>query len=109
MSVRERVGEVAVLKTIGFRRRTIFSLLLNEALLIAGLGGLLGAIPAYVILNAGRSSWSPFLGPLTLFLMPVSVMIQGLFIALFVGILAGVIPSRGAAKLNVAAALRQIA
>lgn len=109
MSVRERIGEVAVLKTIGFRRRTIFSLLLSEALLIAVLGGLLGVLPAYVILNAGKSSWSPFLGPLTLFLMPVSVMIQGLFIALFVGILAGVIPSRGAARLNVATALRQIA
>ena len=109
MSVRERIGEVAVLKTIGFRRRTIFSLLLSEALLIAVLGGLLGVVPAYVILNAGNSSWSPFLGPLTLFLMPVSVMIQGLFIALFVGILAGVIPSRGAARLNVATALRQIA
>ncbi len=108
MSVRERIGEVAVLKTIGFRRRTIFSLLLSEALLIAVLGGLLGVVPAYIILNAGTSSWSPFLGPLTLFLMPVSVMIQGLFIALFVGILAGVIPSRGAARLNVATALRQI-
>ena len=109
MSVRERVSEVAVLKTIGFRRRTIFSLLLSEALFIAVLGGLLGAIPAYLILNAGKSSWSPFLGPLSLFLMPVSVMIQGVFIALFVGILAGVIPSRGAARLNVASALRQIA
>jgi len=109
MSVRERISEVAVLKTIGFRRRAIFSLLLSEALFIAVLGGLLGAIPAYLILNAGKSSWSPFLGPLSLFLMPVSVMIQGVFIALFVGILAGVIPSRGAARLNVASALRQIA
>jgi putative ABC transport system permease protein len=109
MSVRERVGEVAVLKTIGFRRRMIFSVLLSEALVIAGLGGVLGAVPAYLILNAGSSSWSPFLGPLTLFLMPVSVMIQGLFIALFVGMLAGVIPSRGAARLKVATALRQIA
>jgi ABC-type antimicrobial peptide transport system permease subunit len=40
--------------------------------------------------------------------MPVSIMIQGLFLALIVGILAGVIPARGAARLNVAAALRQI-
>lgn len=109
MSVRERINEVAVLKTIGFRRRMIFSLLLSEALLIAVFGGLLGAIPAYLILNAGKSSWSPFLGPLSLFLMPVSVMIQGVFIALFVGIVAGVIPSRNAARLNVASALRQIA
>jgi putative ABC transport system permease protein len=109
MSVRERIGEVAVLKTIGFRRRTVFTLLLSEGLVITVLGGALGAGLAYVILNAGKSSWSPFLGPMAMFIMPVSVMIQGLFLALLVGILAGVIPSRGAARLNVAAALRQIA
>ncbi|MBI3302220.1 MAG: ABC transporter permease, partial [Deltaproteobacteria bacterium] len=109
MSVRERIGEVAVLKTIGFRRRMIFTLLLSEGLMIAGLGGVLGAGPAYLILNAGKSSWSPFLGPLGMFVMPVSVMIQGLFLALLVGMLAGVIPARGAARLNVAASLRQIA
>jgi putative ABC transport system permease protein len=109
MSVRERTGEVAVLKTIGFRRRTVFTLLLSEALVIAGLGGILGVGPAYMILNAGKETWAPFLGPLAMFIMPVSVMIQALFIALLVGMLAGVIPARGAARLNVATALRQIA
>lgn len=109
MSVRERIGEVAVLKTIGFRRRTIFFLLLGEGLLIATVGGLLGAGPAYFILNAGNSSWSPLLGPLGMFIMPVSVMIQGVFLALLVGFLSGIIPARGAARLHVATALRQIA
>jgi len=109
MSVRERVSEVAVLKTIGFRRRTVFTLLLSEGLMIAATGGALGAGLAYVVLNAGKSTWSPFLGPMAMFIMPVSVLIQGLFLALLVGILAGVVPSRGAARLNVAAALRQIA
>lgn len=108
MSVRERIGEVAVLKTIGFRRRTVFFLLLSEGLFIAVLGGILGAVPAYVLLNAGDSSWSPFLGPLGMFIMPMSVMIQGVFLALLVGFLSGVIPARGAARLNVAMALRQI-
>jgi putative ABC transport system permease protein len=109
MSIRERMGEVAVLKTIGFRRWLVFTLLLSEALLVAGLGGVLGVGPAYIVLNAGKSSWSPFLGPFATFIMPVSVMIQGVFLALLVGMLAGVIPSRGAARLNVAAALRQLA
>jgi putative ABC transport system permease protein len=109
MSVRERTGEVAVLKTIGFRRRMVFTLLLSEAAMIAGVGGALGVGPAYIILNAGTGAWSPFLGPLAMFIMPVSVMIQALFLALLVGMLAGVIPSRSAARLNVAAALRQLA
>jgi putative ABC transport system permease protein len=109
MSVRERIGEVAVLKTIGFRRRTVFLLLLSEGLFIAIIGGILGAVPAYVLLNAGNSSWSPFLGPLGMFIMPMSVMIQGVFLALLVGFLSGVIPAHGAARLNVAMALRQLA
>jgi putative ABC transport system permease protein len=108
MSVRERIGEVAVLKTIGFRRRTVFAVLLSEALMIAGCGGGLGAGSAYLLLNAGKSSWAPFLGPLGMFIMPVSVLLQGLFIALLVGILAGVIPARGAARVPVATALRQL-
>ena len=34
MSVRERVGEIAILKAIGFRKQTIFSTLLAEAVVL---------------------------------------------------------------------------
>ena len=46
MSIRERTGEVAVLKTLGFRRNTILFLLVGESLLIALLGGFLGGVGA---------------------------------------------------------------
>ncbi len=46
MSIRERTGEVAVLKTLGFRRNTVLTLLVGESLVIALLGGLLGAFGA---------------------------------------------------------------
>jgi len=46
MSIRERTGEVAVLKTLGFRRNTILFLLVGESLAIALLGGLLGGFGA---------------------------------------------------------------
>jgi ABC-type antimicrobial peptide transport system permease subunit len=46
MSIRERTGEVAILKTLGFRRNTILVLLVGESLVIALLGGLLGALGA---------------------------------------------------------------
>jgi putative ABC transport system permease protein len=108
MSIRERLPELAVLKTLGFRRRLLLVLLLGECVLMAAVGGGVGAVAAYVILNAGQSGWSPILGPLGLFIMPVSVLLDGLFIALTVGIVAGVVPARGAARLNVAAALRAL-
>jgi ABC-type antimicrobial peptide transport system permease subunit len=87
----------------------VLTVLLSEALTIAGLGGVVGASLAYVILNAGKATWAPFLGPLAMFILPVSVLIQGLFLALMVGMVAGVISAHSAARLNVAAALRQIA
>jgi putative ABC transport system permease protein len=46
MSIRERTGEVAVLKTLGFRRNAILYLLVGESVAIALLGGILGALGA---------------------------------------------------------------
>jgi putative ABC transport system permease protein len=46
MSIRERTGEVAVLKTLGFRRRAILILLVGESLVITLLGGVFGALGA---------------------------------------------------------------
>jgi putative ABC transport system permease protein len=46
MSIRERTGEVAVLKTLGFRQSSILYLLVGESVAIALLGGILGALGA---------------------------------------------------------------
>jgi putative ABC transport system permease protein len=46
MSIRERTGEVAVLKTLGFRQNAILYLLVGESVTIAVLGGILGALGA---------------------------------------------------------------
>jgi len=46
MSIRERTGEVAVLRTLGFRRNTILFLLVGESLAIALLGGFIGGFGA---------------------------------------------------------------
>lgn len=46
MSVRERTAEVAVMKTLGFRRSAILKLMAGEAVMIALLGGIVGAVGA---------------------------------------------------------------
>jgi len=43
MTVRERLGEVAVIRTLGFSRLQVAMLLFGECALIGVLGGLLGA------------------------------------------------------------------
>jgi putative ABC transport system permease protein len=56
ISIRERTSEVAVLKTLGFSRRTILSLLVGEAILIAVLGGLAGGLGAMLTYAFVRST-----------------------------------------------------
>jgi putative ABC transport system permease protein len=110
MSVRERVGEIAVLKALGFRWRLLFGLLVLEAALLSSVAGAAG-----VLLSSGLSrglgrlaGWSPTLGPLGAFVVTDAILVQGLFLALFIGILSGVIPSWGAARRSVAATLREV-
>jgi len=112
MSVRERVPEIAVLKSLGFRRRPILLVLMAESTLVACVGGTLGAVGAYVILGAlraaGKTGAMPFLGPLASFNMSPSVAGEGLTIALVVGLLAGAVPAWNGARLNVVEALRRL-
>lgn len=49
MSIRERTNEVAVLKTLGFRRNRVLMILLGESLAIALLGGLFGGFGAKLV------------------------------------------------------------
>jgi len=59
ISVRERVGELAVLKAIGFTDRSVLFFVLAEALTIALVGGLLGLGLA---MGSGSSSWAALNG-----------------------------------------------
>jgi putative ABC transport system permease protein len=111
MSVRERAGEIAILKAVGFRRRTVFGMLMSEAVLLAVLGGGVGALSALgltQLIRAMIGGWSPALGPLGSFIVTPAILVQGLFLALFVGMLSGWIPSFGASRKGVAATLREV-
>ncbi|MDE3180670.1 MAG: ABC transporter permease [Acidobacteriota bacterium] len=58
MSIRERTGEVAVLKTLGFRRNTILGLLVGESLVVALLGGIIGAVGAKLVFAFIQATYS---------------------------------------------------
>ena len=111
MAVRERLGEIAVLKALGFNRRLIFGTLLAEAVMLAGVGGALGALGALgltQLIHARAAGWSPALGPLGSFIVTQTILVQGLFLALFVGMISGVVPAFGAARRGVAETLREV-
>ena len=110
MGVRERAGELAVLKAIGFGRRVIFGTLLAEAAALSFVAGSAGVLIAVGMTGALRvfSGWNDALGPLGGFIVTAPVIVQGVFLSLFVGMLAGVVPSWGAARKPVVQTLHEV-
>lgn len=110
MAVRERHGEIAVLKALGFSRRRIFAALLAESALLCTSAGLTGVGLAYGFAQALRSfsGYSPALGPLGSFLVTPSVAFSGVVLALAVGLLSGLLPAWGAARKPVAESLHEV-
>jgi len=110
MAVRERSGEIAVLKAIGFGRRVIFAMLLAEAVALATVAGAAGVGFALAItrLLQAFAGWSDSLGPLGSFIITPPVIAQGLLLSLFVGMFAGLVPAWGAARKSVVEALHEV-
>jgi putative ABC transport system permease protein len=111
MSVRERTGEIAILKAIGFRRRVIFTTLLAEAVILSSIAGAAGALASLGLTRLLRSSAAtsgPQLGPLSGFVVTDAILVQALFIAFFIGILSGWLPALGASRRSVAQTLREV-
>jgi len=110
MSVRERVGEIAILKAIGFRKRTIFTTLLAEAVVLSTVAGAVGSVLSFGITYLLRrtSSGTPTSGALTGFIVTDAIAIQALFLAFFIGIVSGWVPALGASRRSVAQTLREV-
>jgi putative ABC transport system permease protein len=107
MSVRERTAEIALLKALGFRARMVLALVLAESCVVAVVGGVLGAGSAYVFYGSPRLT--TVLGPYASFFQASSsALAEGLVTALVVGIVSGLLPAMGAARLHVAEALRRV-
>ncbi|MBA3455313.1 MAG: FtsX-like permease family protein [Deltaproteobacteria bacterium] len=111
MSVRERTNEYGVLRAIGFPPKSIFGFIVGESLLLATLGGLLGCVLTYVLINLMLGPWlesGPMATMFPYFRTPPRVMALAMGLALALGLLAGLLPARRAAKLKVTDALRRV-
>ncbi|HTK28529.1 MAG TPA: FtsX-like permease family protein [Vicinamibacterales bacterium] len=106
MSVRERTTEIAVMRTLGFQRRTIFGIVAGEGLLMAVAGGLLGVAIAKVLVNGENINTGGFVPP---FGVSGANMAVGVVLSAFIGIAAGVIPATMASRLKIVDALRRVA
>ncbi len=105
MSARERTGEVAVMKTIGFSDRTLFGLVISEAGLIAGAGAVLGLGAAKAFYRAINFNGFGFLPG---FNITTGTLVMGLGIALLLMLASGLVPAARAARLPIVQALRRV-
>jgi len=106
MAARERTTEIAVLKTLGFSNRLILMLVGAEAVLLSLAGGIVGSAAAYVIFRnidfTGGGMFANFR------VLPETIGF-GLLLAVFLGLLSGLVPAIQASRLQIAGALRKVA
>jgi putative ABC transport system permease protein len=105
ISVRERTGELAILKAIGFKDGVVLFLVLAEALAIALFGGILGLGLALLAVPALGNAMS---GMLPNLILSKTMLAGGLGFAILVGAISGLLPGIGAMRLRVVEAFRRI-
>ncbi|MBS1230615.1 MAG: hypothetical protein H6R17_3892 [Proteobacteria bacterium] len=101
IAVTERTGEIGLLVALGAPRQTILGLFLGEAVALSALGGLIG-----LGLGFGLAQLIHLLLPALPVKTPISFVIAAEAIAIVIGLLAGVLPARRAARLDPVEALR---
>ena len=105
MSARERTGEIAVLKTVGFSDRLLFALVMVEAGAMALTGAVLGLGGAKLLYPAINFNGAGFLPG---FVVTTSTLIIGLLVALALMLASGLVPALRAARLPIVQALRHV-
>jgi putative ABC transport system permease protein len=101
-AVRERTSEVAVLKTLGFSNTAILSMVLGESLFICLLGGGLGLLVSWLIVQQGDPT-----GLLPIFILQPQAIAAGVGLILFMGLMSGLMPALSAMQLKITDGLRK--
>lgn len=110
ISARERVREIAVLRTLGFSRTRILSLILGESITIALFGGSLGVgifVLSFDPLKVFLKS-TPMGGLANALFISYDIILIGFTISIFVGLFAGIVPAIAASRRSIREGLRYI-
>jgi putative ABC transport system permease protein len=105
MAVRERTREYAILKTLGFTGRHIATFILGESLVIGVLGGVLGLLLVYPMVQGVKQGFAAFF-PVIGVSAFTAVLVLG--VAALSGLAAAVLPAARAVRLPIVTGLRTI-
>ena len=109
MAARDRTREVAVLRTLGFRRGQVTSMVLFESLLVGILGAVLGAgLGGFLVSGIAKAMENIFPVFGTMQASP-SILGIALAIGLVIGLISGVFPAFAASGRTIVDGLRRVA
>ena len=103
-SLRERIPELAVLKTVGFSDARTSLLVVGESVLLCLIGALLGVGLGALMLPAASSATMQFMGPVS---MSLDILVQSVVLAVALGLVVGALPALTAQRLRIVDALRR--
>ncbi|MFD0738851.1 ABC transporter permease [Lysobacter koreensis] len=101
-AVRERIPELAVMKTIGFSNRSLLLLVMAESVLLVLLGGLIGMAIASVVMSMIAAVSG---GMIQLDTVPAETWLMAIGLMLAIGLVVGLLPALRAMRLNIVDAL----
>ena len=101
IAVTERTNEIGLLKALGAREQTILGIFLSEAVALSALGGVAG-----LVLGIGIAQFAHLAFPALPVETPLSFVLLAEAVAVAIGLAAGVLPARRAARLDPVEALR---
>jgi putative ABC transport system permease protein len=103
-SIRERINEIGVLKTLGFSASGVTMMIIGESILVTALGGYIGLAFAALVgeaMGKGLQQFFPVLG------MPAWTWLVGTALILILGGIAAALPCAQASRLKIVDALRK--
>jgi len=109
-AVAVRTREIGTLRALGFGSGAVIAALMIESLLLALLGGAMGGVLAYLAFNnfhAATMNWQSFSQVTFAFAVTPQLLLQGVIWATMIGLIGGLLPAIRAARLPIAAALRE--
>jgi putative ABC transport system permease protein len=110
-AVATRAREIATLRALGFDTSSVVVSVLTESMVLGAIGGTIGAAAAYVGFNGYQTStinFQTFSQVAFAFRVTPTLVGMGLFYALAMGLVGGLLPALRAARLPIPSALREL-
>jgi putative ABC transport system permease protein len=110
-AISARTREIATLRALGFGAWPVVFSVMLESLVIAIVGGAFGALVAYFAFNGFKTStinWQTFSQIAFAFRVTPPLLVGGVMWAVLIGLIGGLFPALRAARLPIAAALREL-